>query len=250
MADGIRVIERAVDILQAFTFDDSELSLAEICEKVDLPKTTVFRIINTLEHQNFLDQNRQNGKYHLGYELIKLGEQAKNSNELSRIAYEYMLAASEASKQTCNLYVKEGDERLCIAQVTGSEYIRKHSYLGARHPLYCGAGKLILAFERPQVVDEYLSNVALVKITENTITDKEKLKEELEKIRNCGYAISLGERDSISASVAVPVFDYSKQLVAALTISGPLHDFTESGIHTYIDILKVQAQKMSSKLGN
>ena len=64
MADGIRVIERAVDILQAFTFDDSELSLAEICEKVDLPKTTVFRIINTLEHQNFLDQNRQNGKYH------------------------------------------------------------------------------------------------------------------------------------------------------------------------------------------
>lgn len=251
MADGtIRSVERAIDILQAFSQENSSLTLSDICRNVDIPKTTVFRIINTLESRNLLFQDPVTGKYLLGYELIRLGEEAQSSNDLAKLAYSSMVRVSQATKQTCNLYVRQGFERVCIAQVTGSEYVRKYSYLGAHHPLYCGAGKLLLAYSDSTFIETYLSTVKIEKHTRNTITDLTLLKEELHRVREQGYAVSLGERDDISATVAVPVFNYSNQVVAALTISGPIYYFTAETIRDYLNILTQEAVVLSQKLGH
>lgn len=251
MAEGmIRSIERAIDILQAFSQENSSLSLSDICRLVDLPKTTVFRIINTLEDRNLLFQDPVTGKYLLGYELIHLGEEAQSSNDLAKLAYRSMEHVSLVTRQTCNLYVRQGFERVCIAQVTGSEYVRKYSYLGAHHPLYCGAGKLLLAYSDPDFLKTYFSTVKLLQYTKNTITDLTLLQEELNRVREQGYSVSLGERDDISAAVAVPVFNYSNQVVAALTISGPIYYFTTETIQEYVDVLTKEALELSQKLGH
>ena len=80
--DVIRSVDHAIDILQTFSFDEMELSLAEICARIDLPKTTIYRNLVTLERRNLLSVNSQNGKYRLGYEMIRLGVIAQDSNTL------------------------------------------------------------------------------------------------------------------------------------------------------------------------
>ena len=248
-SESIRVVNRAFDIIGLFSFDQPELSFAEIQEHTGLPKATVFRIISTLSQRSLLEQDINSGRYHLGYEFIKLGTVAQSSNKLSEIALPIMKEVSDLSKQTCNLYVKEGDERICIAQITGSDYIHKISFLGARHPLYCGAGKLLLAYSSDSFIEDYLSRTELKRFTEKTITDKEQLKEQLAEIRKTEISVTLGERDQSTAMIAAPVFDYDRIVKAALTISGPLYFFTDDNIKTYITILRQYSRILSKKLG-
>jgi len=245
----IRVLERAIDIIQAFSFDNKELSLAQICEITGLPKTTAYRILVTLERHNFVIRNSAIDKYRLGYEIIRIGSIAQKSNTLEDIAREMMEQVSVETKQTCNLYIRDGMERVCVAQVTGSQYVWYYSHLGAKHPLYCGAGKLILAYMDDDFVDEFFRTTELMQLTQNTITDEAVLRKELVKIRKDGYSVTRGERNEISGMAAVPIFDYTGKNIAALTISGPIYSFTEENVRFFLQQLHKAAKKISLKMG-
>lgn len=247
--DSIRAVDRAIDILQAFTFEEPNLTLAQICEAVTLPKTTVYRSLVTLEQRRLVVMNAETGKYHLGYEMIKFGAIAQETNSISSIAKDEMMAISKDTQQTCNIYIREGYERLCIAQIAGSQYVRRYSYLGARYPLYCGAGKLLLAYAGSEFQERYFENVVLERFTEKTTTDKDELKKEISQIRETGYSVTLGERDAATAMVAMPLFDYTNRCIAAITISGPVYYFTEQNVDMYVKRLRISARRISQRLG-
>lgn len=247
--DTVRAVSRAIDILQVFTFTNKKLTLAEICGMLDLPKTTIYRVLTTLEQRNVVSVDAETGKYHLGYEMIKMGAIAQDSNTLSSVAREDMIEISRLTEQTCNLYVRIGLERLCIAQITGSQYVKRYSYLGARHPLYCGAGKILLAYAGEDFQKEFFSKVKLEQFTQRTVTDVAALKRELALIRERGYSVTLGERDAETAMAAVPLFDYAEKVVATVTVSGPVYYFTEENIKKYVDCLREFADKISARLG-
>lgn len=248
--DTVRAVDRAIDILNVFTFENNELSLAQICNVIDLPKTTIYRLLLTMEQRGIVTMDSQTLKYRLGHEIIKLGAIAQQSNPLSQVAKEEMEAVSKATDQTCNLYIREGIERRCIAQVAGAQYVRRYSYLGARYPLYCGAGKLLLAYADPDFQEHYLQDVQIEKYTEHTITDPEKLRLELEQIRQDGYSVTLGERDASTAMVSAPIFNYTEKVIASITVSGPVYTFTEDHIKFYRTILLEAARRISQKLGS
>ena len=222
--DSVRAVERMVDILQVFSFEQNELSLARICEQSGLPKTTTYRILTTLEKRNIVVLDSRTGKYRLGYEIIKMGSIARAGNSLQRAAHEDMERLSLETQQTCNLYIREGFERLCVDQVEGTQYVKRFSYLGARHPLYCGAGKLLLAYA-------------------------EQLKAELRQILRDGYSVTKGERDPMTAMVSVPLYDYTQKVVASITISGPVYLFTDENVKLYRSKLLQAAENISRKLG-
>ena len=247
--DSVRAVERMVDILQVFTFHAQELSLAQICVQADLPKTTTYRILSTLESRNLVTQDTITGKYRLGYELVKMGSIAQEGNSLQRTAHEDMEQLSRETQQTCNLYVREGLQRLCIAQVIGSQYVRRFSYLGARHPLYCGAGKLLLAYAEPDVQRQFFDHATFEKYTDNTVTDPDELRRELVQIRKDGYSVTKGERDPMTAMVSAPLFNYTQKVVASITISGPVYVFTDENVAMYREKLVQAAARISEKLG-
>lgn len=247
--DSVRSVERTIEILRVFTAQNTELSLAQICMEVPLPKTTIYRILSTLVEGHLVFQDYQTGKYRLGYEMIRFGAIAQEGNPLNKVAREEMERVSMLTRQTSNLYVREGRERICIAQVTGPQYVQRYSYLGARYPLYCGAGKLLLAYSGEAFQKRYFEECTLEPFTANTITDKEKLKEDLAAIRSQGYSASRGERDSASAMVAVPLRDYSGEVIAAMTVSGPISFFTDRHIEEYRKQLLQAAELLSEKLG-
>lgn len=247
--DSIRAVERTIDILQVFSAETQEMSLAEICLASGLPKTTTYRVLSTLEQRNLVAFDSRHGKYRLGYELIRLGSIAQAGNSLQRIARSGMECVTQQTGQTCNLYVRDGMERRCIAQIEGTEYVRRFSFLGAKYPLYCGAGKLLLAYASPEFREVYFNSISLEKYTENTTVDKTTLLLELEKIRREGYSATKGERDALTAMVAVPLFDYTENVIATITVSGPVYLFTEDNIQQYRKCLTDAAQQISSKLG-
>ena len=247
--DSVRAAERTIDILQTFTAETQELSLSEITLAADLPKTTASRILSTLEQRNLVVFDAQQGKYRLGYEFIRMGSVAQAGNSLPRVSRASMEWVTKQTGQTCNLYIRDGIERRCIAQIEGTEYVRRLSFLGAKYPLYCGAGKLLLAFSEPEFREMYFHTVKLERYTENTVMDKDRLLRELDEIRAAGYSVTRGERDALTAMVAVPIFDYTGGVVAAVTVSSPVYLFTEENVQQYRTCLTEAASQISSKLG-
>lgn len=247
--DSVRSVERMISILQAFSIEQQELSLTQICVQTGLPKTTTYRILTTLEDCNLVTQDPLTGKYHLGYEMIKMGNIAQESNSLQRTARSDMEELSHETQQTCNLYIRDGFERRCIAQVVGTEYVKRYSYLGARYPLYCGAGKLLLAYADQDVQEQYFSKATFEKYTEQTITNPDALRRDLQQILKDGYSVTKGERDPSTAMISAPLYDYTGNVVASLTISGPIYLFTTENVEMYRDKLLKAAQNISAKLG-
>ena len=244
---SVRSVERAIAILQCFSSEE-DLRLNQICERVNLPKSTVHRLLSSLEQEHMIEQDLETGKYFLGCEVIRLGQMARLSKAVSRIAHPELSIVANKSGQTCNLYIKQGYGRLCIDQVEGSQYIRRHSYMGALHPLHCGAsGRVLLAYSSEEFQKDFFENAPIDQITEKTIIDRDVLKELCQKIKRDGYAASLGERDCFSGSVAVPIFSSSGQTVAAITISGHLSIFTEKNIEEFVAILKESSARLTPK---
>lgn len=247
--DSVRAVERMIDILQVFTFETQELSLAQVCTYAGLPKTTTYRILTTLEKRNLVMQDPMTGKYRLGYEIVKLGNIAQYSNSIQRTAREDMERLSYETQQTCNLYIRDGFERRCIAQVIGTQYVKRYSYLGARYPLYCGAGKLLLAYADEDIQKQYFATTQFERYTEYTITDPELLKRDLTQILRDGYSVTKGERDPMTAMVSAPLYDYTGKVVASITISGPVYLFTDENVTLYREKLLEAAHNISLKLG-
>lgn len=246
----VRSIHRALTILKTFSSECTEMSLGQISAAVDLPKSTVHRTLTSLQMENFIEQDEETGKYRLSYELMRLGVAASEGLDIRKIAMPEMERLSQRTQQTSNLYIIRDHARLCIGQVPGPHYTNRHSYVGAIHPLYCGsAGRVLMAFMEDDWIDEYLDNVELEHLTENTLTTKEAVWEAIWRTRREGFAATAGERETYSASVSVPIRDFSNKLLAAITVTGPLATFTEEAVASYKEALFHSSRQISSRYG-
>lgn len=243
-------VRRALQILKIFSQADDSLLLGEISRYTDLPKSTTHRLLSSLEAEGFIEQDPQNGEYHLGIELVRLGKVATENMDLPKIARGEMEKLSKITQQTSNFYVMRDFKRVCIAQVSGPNYIRRHSYLGATFPLYCGAsGKVFLAYSTAEYVERYFDHVTLKKITDRTMIDRQELEKEFEQIRKQGYSSTVGERDATTASVAVPIFNHTGNIVGSLTVSGPSACFTDDNVSFYAKNLIMAGKQISRRAG-
>ena len=247
-SDFVRSVERAIAILRCFESDE-ELRLIDICERVCLPKSTAHRLITTLEQEHMIEKDLKTGNYFLGYGVIRLGQMAQSNKVICKMIHPELEIIAKESEQTSNLYIIRGYDRLCLDQVEGTQYVRRYSYMGALHPLHCGAsGKVLLAYSSDSFQRDYLKNAPIQKITENTVVDKEELRALCLQIKKDGFAVSKGERDFFSGSVAVPVFAADGSVVAAITISGHVSGFTDENIEAYAEMLKRSANNVMLKL--
>lgn len=249
--DGsVRSVERALNILKCFSLSEPRLTLGQISKRLGLPKSTVHRLLKSLQDNRFVEQDTESGKYRLSYAVVRMGMVATEDNTLRNVALPVMRDMAKITKQTCNLYVVSGCKRLCIEQVEGPEYVKRYSYVGALFPLYGGAsGKVLLAFQDEEWLTCYFHKVLLRRMTERTTTDRETLMGQLQVIRKQRYAATFGERDILTASVAAPIFNLSGNLAAAMAVSGPIMMFTDENIKRYAAELIKAAESISLQLG-
>ena len=160
-------------------------------------------------------------KYMLGPKLLILGNVYEKSNTMISLARPILRELSRITGESSALYALEGLYRLCLAEQEGSLPVRYVMTEGRSLDLYAGAGgKALLAYAPETTRDEILKKLTFKRLTESTITDRHKLIEEFETIRQKGYALSLGERIPELAAMAVPVYDSNRQVCAVLSIGG------------------------------
>jgi DNA-binding IclR family transcriptional regulator len=245
--NSVRSIQRALNILLCFNWDERELTLTEIVEKIGLAKSTVSRLLTTLELEGFISRDPQTSRYKLGHNMYYLGLIAKESLDIRKVSRPIMEEIGQASQETVNLYLLDDRERVCFEQVESPQAIKKSERIGERVSIWQGAtGRSILAHLKEDIWHEMIKE--LRPITEDTIAEPKAFIVELNQIREKGYAVSVGEKNAEVGCVAAPIFDAHKKVIGCLSISGPRFRFQEN-IEDYSKLVVEGARKISNQLG-
>ena len=243
----VRTLSRALSILMSFTWDDRELSLTQISEKIGLAKSTTLRLLVALEAEGFIEKNFRTNHYKLGHNLYYLGLIAKDSLDIRTVSRPFMENITQLTKETTNLYLLDHEDRICFDQVESPLAIKRTVRVGERYPIWVGAtGKSILAFMDLPVWEKMKAR--LEPITEFTVADPEAFIQELERIRSMGYAVSVGEKDYEVGCVAAPIFGASQKVIGCISISGPKFRFPADTDY-FAKLVLDAAHQISRQLG-
>lgn len=239
----VRAVERALDILLCFV-KDSQLSMMEIVERTGLNKSTVFRLLATLEKKGFVKRHPETEKYLLGFRIWELSANLDHSDDPAVLFLPEMERLRDELDETVSLYIRDGVERVRIQAVESNQAIRRVAPIGARMPLSIGASsKVLVAFGGEELLEKVLNEAEW---PENV--SKEKFVEQLAEIRQTGYAISIEEREAGTAAVAVPILSRSGRLVAALTVSGPVSRMNAETMLRFVPRMKESAERMGKMM--
>ncbi len=235
---SIRAVERALDVLDCFAPGQLELSLTDISRRINLAMSTTARLVSTLEKRSYLSRSADTQRYTFGPKLAEIGALGFSSVDIRRIALPLMRDLNRLYDEGVSLYVAQGEERICIERVESSRPLRRVINVGDRHPLTRGAaGRVLLAFLPEERQEELLRK------------DPFTTAEALAELRRSGYAVSLGEREEGVTSIAAPVQDARREVVAALAMSGPSVRFEGPGFDDKTAKVKKFAEAISEALG-
>lgn len=248
----IRSIQRAAEVLRCFTVGRPKKTLTEIVEETNLHKSTVFRILETLEELNWVAIDNRTGYFRLGFDLFGLGSAAVKGLDIYEISHSSMEKLVKLTGQSTHLVIHDNGEALYLNKLEHSEsLISQPSNIGMRQPLHCTAvGKIFLANMLEEDVREVIKNKELKKFTPKTITSEDKLFEELKKIKSNGYALDNEEIQIGLRCVASPIKDYSGKVVAAISASGLTSQFSNERLPFLVETVINASEDISSQLGH
>ncbi|MCZ8514144.1 IclR family transcriptional regulator [Paenibacillus filicis] len=242
MEDGkltVRAVERALDILLCFA-EAEDLNLTEISARVGLHKSTVHRLLASLEGKGFIIRDQASERYRLGFRIWELSANLTHSDDPALILLPEMERLRDQVGETVSLYVRDGLERVRVQAVQSNQAIRRVAPIGARLPLYVGASsKILVAFADAAVQQELLHDPQWPATGEPAA-----FRQQLEEVRALGYATSVEEREPGAAAVAVPIMGRGERLVAALAVSGPSNRLTPQQMKEIAPILMEASRRM------
>ena len=217
---GVQSLERALDILEVLGRSEGDLGVSEVGTAVGLANGTVHRLLSTLTNRGYARQNPLTRKYGLGLKAFALASSARES--LGPLARPFLEELTEVSRESSNLASLDKGSVVYIEQVPAPRMVRMFTEPGNRVPAHAtGTGKVLLAYQPPEVIDSVVRRAGLPRFTPHTMTDPERLKSELDDIRERGYALDSEEMEEGVRCLAAPVFSPDGQILVAMSISGP-----------------------------
>jgi len=219
----VQALERALDILDCFNFQNRELSLSDVVVRTGLNKTTAKRLTANLTSRGYLQQDPQTRKYQLGMRLFELGGVVFSSFSLRRAAAYPMSSLQSETGATVLLGVRMEDELVYVDKREGDGMLRISSDVGFRRPLHYGMlGMVLMASLESMEIDRILKKHPLQAHTSFSLTDVDAFSLRLEEIRVQGYVVEKEEAVDGLLGIAAPIKDYSRQVMAALGIALPV----------------------------
>ena len=248
--ETLKSVEKALQILEAFSIRHPELSVAELEKMLSLPKVSVYRFLRVLLRKGFISQNPQTRKYRLGIKVFELGSVVLRNMELRKTAFPLIEELARNSGETVHLGILEGKEAVSIEGAESGHSLRTSVPIGKRVCLHStGIGKAILAFLEDDEIEEIIEEQGLPRFMPNTITDPNVLKQELQTIRARGYAVDNEENEPGVRCVAAPILDSSSHIIASISISGPSVRIMDEKIPELAEMVVETSQKISNALG-
>ena len=241
---------RVASILYSFTGGETELTAAEICRKVGLPRSTVHYILVSLIMSGLLVKNDNNGKYAIGPKLFQIGSTYLRSMDFVRIAEPVVKTLNELSNEGVTIATLHGSNMLRILREESKQAVRYVLHIGESRPAYASStGKALLSELSNAEIDNLYPDERLIKVTENTIRTKTELKLELENIRSTGISFDREGGYTEVEGIARVIRDSSGKAIAAISISLPVYRINETKRHKLVELVKLGASLISRNLG-
>ncbi|BCJ88222.1 IclR family transcriptional regulator [Effusibacillus dendaii] len=249
--DPIRAVERAIQILNCFSFERPDLSIEEIIEKTKLAKATIYRLLWTLEKNGLIHYDKKENRYRLGYKSLEYGGIVLENLDIRREAEPYLQELYEVTGHSVILAVPQNETVQYLARYDSDEGFQPRNFIGRRRILHNGAyGIVLLAHMEPDFVQKILDQYPLEALTPDTLINKERFIHRLQEIRKNGFFVDEGETFAGFTAIAVPVFDGKDKAIAAIGISGPSFKMEGEPRDRFIKQTKETAMKISLRMGH
>jgi len=247
----INSVLRAAQLLESFSFKKAVYTNTELSKKLRLNKSTVTRLLRSLEKAGLLKKNSKTGEFKLTSKIYRIGSVYIAQSSLHTEAMPVLTELASSCKETVHLAILNEFELFFLDKVESSQSIAMMSHVGNKCSAYCtGVGKALLAHLDKQDLDTFFRSVELKRYTPNTITDPAELRLHLEKVKQHGYAIDNVEHEAEVKCVGAPVRDKSGRVVAGISISAPAFRMNqESILKKRISGVKKAAITISRRLG-
>ena len=249
-AQVLKSVDLALRVLGSFDSKRRERGVTELARDFGVSKTTIYRVLVTLEQHLYVTQSPVTGRYRLGPRLGRIVRSAGPRLDLPVEARPYMEQLREHTGEAVHLDVLDGDEVVVIAKLDGLQPVQVMSRVGDRGPAHCvSTGKARLAYiDDPLVVDRVVAG-GLTRHTERTRATASSLSRELARVREAGFAVNRGEWRAEAHGIAAPVVDSALRVVAAMGICGPATRLTEEFVRASAPAVVEAAARLSAHLG-
>lgn len=242
-------VANSLRLIRAFSEDQYEIGISDLAKRLGLAKSTVHRLASTLLDQGMLEQNAGDGKYRLGLALFELGTLVRRKMDFTMEARPFLRTLMEKTGETVHLAILDHDSVLYIITHESKRALRMGSKVGTRAPVHSTAvGKVLLAFQPGEAIARIITR-GLPASTPNTIVEVKALQRELELVRTRGYAMDDEESEVGLRSIAAPIRNDSGNVIAAISIAGPVHRMTRKTLLGWVRELVVAAGAVSQRLG-
>jgi DNA-binding IclR family transcriptional regulator len=245
----VQPVMKALHVLEHVARQSHEVTLTEIVAELKLPKTTVFRYLQTLSAASFLHHDRKRDRYGVGPGFRALAKADEKLQRLRNLAQPEMVDLMLTFNETVNLAVLSDRHIVYIDMVEPNRTLRVHARVGDRHPVHSTSlGKAIVAF-LPDTPEDWFQDDSLRPITVKTLTSAKAFRRQMDDVRRRGYAIEMGENEDGLMCIGVPFLDGAGYPLAAMSLSAPERRMKpEVTVHA-VEALKSAAQRISAQLG-
>jgi len=247
---GIQSIGRAFAILEEVARHRDGIGLADLSKRVGLHNSTTFHLVKTMVSLGYIRQLKESKRYRIGRPLFALAASALDEKEMVSMATPVLDELSRQTGESSHFASRMSDAVVVMARTPGPGAFQLTDRVGVVRPAYCTAlGKIILAALLPDQLDRYLDRVELKSLTAKTITNPQRLRRELQEVRRTGIAFDDGEFDKEVRCAAMPVHDFSGQVIGAIGISGPVWRLSISALQGKTRIIGEAARRLSEAFG-
>jgi IclR family KDG regulon transcriptional repressor len=247
---GVQSLGRAFAILEEVARHREGIGLAELSKLVGLHNSTTFHLAKTMVSLGYLRQEKDSKRYRVGRPLFALAASALDEIEMVNVATPVLEELSRETSESSHFAVRMGDAVVVIARTSGPGAFQLTDRVGVVRPAHSTAlGKIILASLRPDQLQRFLERADMKPSTKKSITDTAVLLREIAEIRRTGVAFDDGEFNPEVRCVAVPVTDFTGQVIGALGISGPIWRLSNQTLHNSALIVQAAANRLSREFG-
>lgn len=237
--------------LQTLTLLSSKKSIGvtELAKELNINKSTAFRIFETLQKFNMVEQNKSTLKYKLGPAILKLSENLYKNLNIISISKKYMMKLVEEVGESVHLCTLSNDSAVVIEQIMTNSRLTVNAKIGHKEPLHSSSvGKCLLAFFDEDTKDQIIDRLDLIKFTDKTITNKQDLLKELEIVKEQKYAIDDGEISEDIKCIAAPIYNHQGEVLYSIGVSAPYARMGDDKVvlvkHKLIDTAKMISKQL------
>lgn len=242
-------VKNALKILKAFKINAHQKGVLDLADELGISKSSVHRLLKTLESEGFVTKAKNNAKYELGMSLIELNTIYLKHLDIYDVTLESMMKLVTLTGETSHLAILENDAIVYLNKLSNQQSVEVESHIGHSNYIHCTAsGRVLLAYSSTATINRIMEQ-PLMRFTRNTIVDAHLLLKELQNTKKIGYAVVQGEYRANMTSIALPIKNLQGKVIAALNIVAPTNRLTEEKINYYVRLLREESSKITKKIG-